>query len=804
MASLLCSLLVRKLFTGRLLFWVQQQRYMYSVRRALERYKLERLNSWRRRCGLPPQYPLLYRLQRFVSRVLCASFCACCHRGRLDGADFQGGGRLLKSLQPNTFENRLLKSFVGFGVGALLTVLLSLTLARIYQQANFLVFLAVFACGTFLMLGSAFSGTVRCLVLLTLPQMFSREGRLALMAYVYFLVLTGPAENFAANVEVLSRGLSCGQEKVANETRHMLQAATSPLKAVYERVKKVIKLLLDFGALMKKAFLSIKNLFTEIFAAIRRAIQWLYNLVNVCNRRMGEPYEKCRKPLADAHRDCLDMMPDLLEWLCSPVQLVEYICHVAKVITVLCAIPAIIIDFVKVQVVDRIERAMRSFLERAYTAFYVNITVTHQYNYTLEYSRTPGEVRRHVLRELQGRISVFAALFRLLSNGVLLAFLYVAYAATQYHYRYLREDEFDNYYITWMVEAIDKRRALKALETVLPLRTLERRSFVAPFSVRMTRHELQGMWAHLWTLAISAAHTAVAVLLDYTLFRLISFVRALGNINVDAGLPTQVRLHVQGEGPVADMYRQVADSLSPSRLVESSMPATNVKNCLLRPYPPDVEMYQWIGLVYLGGVAVIVGQTYGLRLRHVVAAAFYPDRERARAAWLHSHLLSRRTGWITGVRRALRLRWDAGETRAPGLVDMLLARAPLVRRVLNLVGIRRKHCLSCGASGAMDDDEGFRRCATPTCRAVYCAECFEELENRCTVCLNPAEYGDLSDVSEEQDSSDVASDNTESSGSDEFETIRDFLNARKSTSSPLAMMSPCSATPPHALQVLSV
>lgn len=80
------------------------------------------------------------------------------------------------------------------------------------------------------------------------------------------------------------------------------------------------------------------------------------------------------------------------------------------------------------------------------------------------------------------------------------------------------------------------------------------------------------------------------------------------------------------------------------------------------------------GLVYLGGVAVIVGQTYGLRLRHVVAAAFYPDRERARAAWLHSHLLSRRTGWITGVRRALRLRWDAGETRAPGLVDMLLAR----------------------------------------------------------------------------------------------------------------------------------
>nr|XP_054927243.1 uncharacterized protein LOC129385141 [Dermacentor andersoni] len=71
---------------------------------------------------------------------------------------------------------------------------------------------------------------------------------------------------------------------------------------------------------------------------------------------MGEPYEKCRKPLMDAYADCLEMMPDLLEWICSPVKAVEQVCYVAKVITVLCAIPAMIIDFVKVQVIDRIER----------------------------------------------------------------------------------------------------------------------------------------------------------------------------------------------------------------------------------------------------------------------------------------------------------------------------------------------------------------------------------------------------------------------------------------------------------------
>lgn len=79
-------------------------------------------------------------------------------------------------------------------------------------------------------------------------------------------------------------------------------------------------------------------------------------------------------------------------------------------------------------------------------------------------------------------------------------------------------------------------------------------------------------------------------------------------------------------------------------------------------------------MVYLLGCLLIVSQTYGLRLRHVVAAAFYPDRERVRAAWLHSHVLSLRTTWLTGFRRVLRFRRNPEAAREPGIVDMMLAR----------------------------------------------------------------------------------------------------------------------------------
>ncbi|XP_064471351.1 DC-STAMP domain-containing protein 2-like isoform X4 [Ornithodoros turicata] len=603
------SLLVRRLVTGPFLFWIQQQRYMFTIRRTLYRYKLERYNSWRKYRGLDVIYPFNYRVWRFVTRVLCASFCPCCHGGRVDKADFSDGGPLLMSLRPDSFENRVLKSFLALCCGIFLTVLLNMVVVRMEQSSGLITFLLLFITGTVLMLGAAFIDCVRCIILLILPQMFSREGRMALMAYIYFLVLTGPAENFTANVEVLSKGLSCGQEKIANETRRILEVATSPLKAVYEKAKQIIQLLLDFAKLMKKAFLSIKNLFAEIFGALRRALQWLYHIVSVCNKRMGEPYEKCRKPLEDAFQDCVAMMPSLLNWLCSPVRAVQYICYIAKVIMLLCAIPAIIIDFVKVQVIDRIE-----------------------------------------------------------------------------------------------------------------------------------------------------------------------------------SVPNQMKIRIEGEGPVADMYRAVADAVSPSDMTKAAVPAVDVQNCLQRPYSPDMDMYYWIGLVYILGILLMLCQTYGLRLRHVVLGIFYPDQDRSRAAWLHSHLLALRTSWLTGLRRAIRRRFgDIEESREPGLYDMLLARVPVLRKTLSILGIRRQHCLACGVSGNIDDEENFKRCETPTCRAVYCNECFEELENLCTVCMNPAEYGDLSDVSEERDSSE-ADDGPRSQVS---ESIHDFLRFKLRCSRSASQLQPC-------------
>lgn len=41
------------------------------------------------------------------------------------------------------------------------------------------------------------------------------------------------------------------------------------------------------------------------------------------------------------------------------------------------------------------------------------------------------------------------------------------------------------------------------------------------------------------------------------------------------------------------------------------------------------------------------------------------------------------------------------------------------------------------------------KCPTPNCIGLYCRSCYTTIKF-CSICLDPAEYGDMSDVSEEK------------------------------------------------------
>lgn len=59
--------------------------------------------------------------------------------------------------------------------------------------------------------------STRCIFFLMIPQFFSRRGRKLLLAYIYFLALTGPADNMVENIHRLSEGITCSEVKITKE-----------------------------------------------------------------------------------------------------------------------------------------------------------------------------------------------------------------------------------------------------------------------------------------------------------------------------------------------------------------------------------------------------------------------------------------------------------------------------------------------------------------------------------------------------------------------------------------------------------
>jgi hypothetical protein len=94
--------------------------------------------------------------------------------------------------------------------GALLSVLLLLMLVLQLHVSPVTAAVVCALLGPPLCLGLAFSIRVRCATLLVLPQLSSKRGRQAIVAFAFLLTITGPVANTVSNMEETAQSLTCG------------------------------------------------------------------------------------------------------------------------------------------------------------------------------------------------------------------------------------------------------------------------------------------------------------------------------------------------------------------------------------------------------------------------------------------------------------------------------------------------------------------------------------------------------------------------------------------------------------------
>lgn len=88
----------------------------------------------------------------------------------------------------------------------------------------------------------------------------------------------------------------------------------------------------------------------------------------------------------------------------------------------------------------------------------------------------------------------------------------------------------------------------------------------------------------------------------------------------------------------------------------------------------------------------------------------------------------------------------AQNTEQVTLKERLTAVCPLLRKCFPS---DQKICILCGAIERANQLPHIK-CPSPNCVGLFCAQCFTDLQNMCTICKTPMDYGDLSDISEEK------------------------------------------------------
>ncbi|XP_026805112.1 DC-STAMP domain-containing protein 2-like [Rhopalosiphum maidis] len=650
--------------------------------------------------------------------------------------------KIKKILETNgTFANFLLKSLLGFMSGIVLTMgmfmFLLLQLNYSYTKAT----VVSSTIGSVLTLGLAFSPICRCIFMMVLPQLFSDKGRHALLMYAFILSFSGPSKTTLHNTGVLSESLTCLQDEIKSAIRQIVDIIKKPLLAVRSSITRIKADLAVIINKMKKGMLAVKKTVTELVRTIKSAYEWLYSVMNICNKKVGTPYQRCTKMFDNALDECKVTVSPTFDWMCSISYVISNVCYTVKFLDSLCEF----FEFINESIFGAIQNSLKSYVRHMKNMFYVSIEFKHSFAFESTPSKLTSDIIRGIITEIKYKIENVVMLFDWAGSIFSFFFLYVFVRVLRYRQKYLTVDSFDNKYLTTELYELDERKQILDRPTIMPL---TRRT-----SARLIPKERKALFRSLAILLLATFKILIQMAVDYSLYWILITVRKYGRLSSQLDPPRMVDVNIDGDGILADLYKTIIQTFKP---VANEM-NMDTMSCLPNPWPPNYDCYRRIIVVLTLTWFLAIMQPYGLRFRSYVMGYYHPDVARTRAVWLHNHIIRRRINFVKFARRFLRRKFGLGggesTTQDTSFLDLIYSKYPILDRIWS----RKKQivCFLCGYKAKKIDLKSGEivSCDNGNCKGVYCSKCFTDIDNKCTLCSNPINYGDITDISEEKDSS---------------------------------------------------
>ncbi|NWH57639.1 DCST1 ligase, partial [Geococcyx californianus] len=179
--------------------------------------------------------------------------------------------------------------------------------------------------------------------------------------------------------------------------------------------------------------------------------------------------------------------------------------------------------------------------------------------------------------------------------------------------------------------------------TLLPLRRAELSDVIFPCRLTMQLPEWKNMVMVLLQCIQPLLLLLLTLSLDHVLFTMLSIIQQHSYTQYSFYSSHHLAVHVPGKSLMARLLRNAISALNVS--AESHLETSNMA-CLPQPRAMTREQYvrTYMPLVVL--VLFCLFQAYMYRLRRVIAAFYFPKREKTRVLYLYNKLLQQRQSFI--------------------------------------------------------------------------------------------------------------------------------------------------------------
>ncbi|XP_004436185.1 PREDICTED: DC-STAMP domain-containing protein 1 [Ceratotherium simum simum] len=649
---------------------------------------------------------------------------------------------------------------LGAGTGGLLAIGLFQLLVNpmnIYEDQKMVMLYSLVGLGA---VGWGTSPHIRCASLLLVPKMLGKEGRLFVLGYALATIYEGPVANLRHNLNEVIASLGCTVELQINNTRVAWRISTAPLRAVF-------KDLLSSKDSLKAETQNISNSFEDLDTQVKSetgytpedtlgseetaqgtethratasrhhlSTQKMYELKTKlrCSSVVNRAILSCRRWFDQKHERCMQRIwvPLLNHLLCLPMKF-KFFCGIAKVMEVWCR-SRIPVEGNFGQTYDSLNQSIHG-LSGEFSAT-IDLKQEKQVGVlglNTSWEHVSTEVRDYVRRQ-EAQLEWALGLLHVLLSCT---FLLVLHASFSYMDSYNGDIRFDNIYISTYFCQIDERRKKLGKRTLLPLRKAEEKTVIFPCKPTIQASEMRNVIRELMETLPVLLLLVVLCGLDWALYSIFDTIRHHSFLQYSFRSSHKLEVQVGGDSMLARLLRKTIGALNTS---SETVVESNNMPCLPQPVCLDARSYLRAALPIGLLVCLCLLQAFGYRLRRVIAAFYFPKREKKRILFLYNDLLRKRAAF-TQLRRAAILR-RARQQRAPRhhLADILHRRCPLLRRWL------RRRCVVCQAP---ETPESYV-CPTRDCAAVYCRSCWDDMRQRCPVCtpreeLSSSAYSDSND-----------------------------------------------------------